>query len=85
MPRLEGIPLEGIQRCERFSVEVSAIVSAVDCVLTAEAELACDGPSPSLMMARESGINFVCQPLSAWNFCIADSVAESQWPLGSVM
>ena len=26
------------------------------------------------MMARESGISLVCQPLSLWNFCMAASV-----------
>jgi hypothetical protein len=36
------------------------------------------GPRPSLMMARESGMSFVCQPLSLWNFCIAASVPASQ-------
>jgi hypothetical protein len=36
------------------------------------------GPRPSLMMARESGISFVCQPLSLWNFCMAASVPASQ-------
>ena len=52
-----------------------------------EAELleleSCAGPRPSLMMARESGINFVCQPLSLWNFCMAASVPVSQWPEAS--
>ena len=37
------------------------------------------------MMARESGMSLVCQPLSDWYFCMALSVAVSQWPLGSVM
>ena len=34
------------------------------------------GPRPSLMMARESGISLVCQPLSLWNFCMAASVCS---------
>lgn len=36
------------------------------------------GPRPSLMIARESGTNLVCQPLSLWNFCMAASVPASQ-------
>ena len=43
----------------------------------------CAGPRPSLIMARESGTSLVCQPLSLWNFCMAASVPESQWPEGS--
>jgi hypothetical protein len=27
----------------------------------------------------------VCQPLSDWNFCMAVSVAASQWPLVPVI
>lgn len=41
------------------------------------------GPRPSLMIARESGMSLVCQPLSPWNFCMAASVSLSQWPLAS--
>ena len=44
----------------------------------ASASLPLLGPRPSLMIARESGINLVCQPLSDWNFCMAASVASSQ-------
>jgi len=40
-------------------------------------------PRPSLMMARESGTSFVCQPLSPCSFSIAAWVPASQWPLGS--
>ena len=42
----------------------------------------CVGPRPSEISARESGVSLVCQPWSAWYFCIAVSVCASHWPLG---
>lgn len=58
-------------------------VSDVAMAVEEKSEASRAGPSPSLMMARESGMILVCHPLSLWNFCMADSVCESQWPEGS--
>ena len=41
----------------------------------------CLGPRPSLMSARASGVDLVCQPLSAWNFCMAAWVCASHAPV----
>ncbi len=67
------------------ALAVSGSVRAESAPICAPCVPGCEGPSPSLMIARESGINLVCQPLSDWNFRMALSVAESQWPLGSVI
>ena len=54
-----------------FVVGVDVVAAAVDgCEVFPEATgvvspLASVGPRPSLIMARESGVTFVCQPLSA--------------------
>jgi hypothetical protein len=41
------------------------------------------GPSPSLISARESGTDLVCQPLAPWKRAKASFVDWSQLPVGS--
>jgi len=52
-----------VYRC--MKPEVGDIPEAVIAEVPVLILAVCSGPSPSLMMARESGINFVCQPLSS--------------------
>ena len=47
-------------KLEVEDVSGEAIVEEVELVLEV-----CAGPRPSLIIARESGINLVCQPLSS--------------------
>jgi len=74
--------------CAKFALYCCAMVllglaAGAEVWFTIELAVAVLGPRPSLMMARESGTSFVCQPLAACIFSIAAWVATSQWPLGA--